>query len=160
MAGEQEDPGRQAQRPPSLVVGYKDGPECVNALRFAIGLATELNASIHIVHVIDLADYPLDPDDLDWEEQAERSLDQEQIRVRTVMGDHPGEWTYRSCRGNPLKLLREAAAEHGALMVVVGTHSDGPGASLARLFGGSVSHGLVRHLHHPVLVVPLTAEPY
>lgn len=144
----------------SLVVGYKKGVESVNALHFAIGLATGLNAAIHVVHVVDLTDYPMDPDEFGWEEQGAVELDQEQARVRAEMRDYAGEWTYQSRRGNPLKLLREAAVEHDALMVIVGTHSDRPGASLARLFGGSVSRGLIRHLHHPVLVVPLMAEPH
>lgn len=144
---------------PSLVVGYRDGPECINALRFAVGLAAQLNASIHVVHVVDLADYPVDPDEVDWEEEAERTLEQEEARVGTAMAEHQGEWTYQSRRGNPLTLLRQAGDQHDALMVIVGTHGDRPGASLARLLGGSVSRGLVRHLHRPVLIVPLTDQP-
>ena len=142
----------------SLVVGYMDDPEGTNALRFSIALANRLNADLHLVHVIDLRDFPLDPDQVDWEEGSVEILHHTKGHVRSELIGFAGEWTYQAVRGDPVKALRDHATLHDAFMVIVGTHGDHPGAGLMRLFGGSVSRGLVRHLNRPILVVPLNTQ--
>lgn len=52
-------------------------------------------------------------------------------------------------------MLARAADEHDALMIVVGSRGEGLRRALARLAGPSVSHGVIGHQRHPVLVVPL-----
>jgi len=42
-------------------------------------------------------------------------------------------------------------------MVIVGTRGEGPGAAISRMFDGSVTHGLLRSGHRPVLIAPRTA---
>lgn len=144
------------ESPPTLVVGFKDNPEGRNALAHAVQLGARLGAAIHILHVIDLADYPIDPDTSDWEREAQRTVDAEEAEVRALMVDFPGIWTYSTSRGDPLSELRQAADLHDAAMVILGAHGDTPRASLARFLRRSLSQSLVRSLRRPVLVVPLT----
>ncbi len=138
----------------SLVVGYMNDPEGMNAVRYAIALANQLNADLHVLHVVDLSDFPIDPDTVDWEESGERALAKEEALVRAEMTALHGEATYDTTRGNPAQALGKHGDRYNALMVIVGTHGDHPGAGLRRFLGGSVGRTLVRHLDRPVLVVP------
>ena len=44
------------------------------ALHTAAALATNLQARLEVVHVIDLSDFPIDPDSADWDTAAEATL--------------------------------------------------------------------------------------
>ncbi|WP_367278900.1 universal stress protein [Pseudonocardia sp.] len=70
------------------------------------------------------------------------------------MAGAPASWTYHASHGDPVALLAAVAAEHDALMIIVGTRGEGFGAAVARLLGRSVSHGVIGGQHRPVLVVP------
>jgi len=54
----------------------------------------------------------------------------------------------------PWRTLVEAADEHDAALILVGSHGFGGVRALAL---GSVSHALVHHAHQPVLAVPAPA---
>ena len=142
---------------PSLVLGYDRTPQSRYALSVATDLATRLDAHLHVVHVVDLRDYPIDPDSADWEEQGRAALADEVEQARAALAGWSGQWTYHQKRGDPVRALLAVAAAHDSLMVIVGTHGAGMSAALQHLLGGapSVSRGLMRH-HRPVLVVPLT----
>lgn len=138
-----------------LVVGYDQRPAAAAAIRLAASLATRLSVDVHVVHAIDLSDYPLDPDASDWEERAEQTCLQEKSAVERLMADFAGAWTYHAERGDPLRVLAAVATEHDALMVIIGSHGDGFGTTLMRVFDGSVERRLLsKHLSRPVLVVP------
>ena len=53
---------------PVVVVGYKNSADSRHALETAIGLARPLGALVRVVHVVEIGDYPVDPDSEDWEE--------------------------------------------------------------------------------------------
>ena len=60
-------------------------------------------------------------------------------------------WDFLACAGGePAKELDRAAEEVDADLVVVGCQRR---SALGRALAGSVSAELVRHAHHPVLVV-------
>jgi nucleotide-binding universal stress UspA family protein len=140
---------------PQLVVGYDRKRASERALVAADYLATKLSARLHIVHVVDLLDYPVDPESSDWEMRAQRTLDEERVRVSALMENSTNEWEYHSESGEPVRALLALANRNDALMIVVGTRGEGFGGSLQRLLGGgSVSHGLIRNRDRPVLVVP------
>lgn len=145
---------------PSLVLGYDRTPSSRYALSVATDLAARLDAHLHVVHIVDLRDYPIDPDSADWEQQGLATLADEVEAARAELTGWPGQWTYHQKRGDPVRALVKVAAAHDAWMIIVGTHGAGMGAALQHLMGGatSVSHGLLRH-HRPVLVVPLTDAP-
>ncbi|MDX8034872.1 universal stress protein [Lentzea sp. BCCO 10_0856] len=135
-----------------LVVGFDDQAASLAALRTAADLALRLGADLHVVHGIDARDQPVDPDaDVDtWDNYRHKALDHLRAQVEQALAAHPGAWTYHAADGNPGKLLVRIADEQEALMIVVGTHRH---RSLARMMRGSVSRGVARAAHHPVLLV-------
>jgi len=137
-----------------IVVGFDEEPQSQRALMTAIDLARRLDAHLDVVHVVDLRDYPLDPDSDDWETASSAKLTRTAEHVRAVVADSTQSWSYYAWRGDPVHLLATVAEEAGALMIVVGTHGAGFTATLHRMTSGSVSRGLVGHSHIPVLVVP------
>lgn len=138
-----------------LVVGYDQHAASWAALSFAAALAVRLNACLHIVHVVDLEDYPVDPDAADWEEggQTQLNAEREQVRFALKGVDRP-LWSYTAVRGEPVRCLLDAADKHEALMLVVGTPEHGLSATVNHLLAGSIERGLLRKSGRPVVVVP------
>jgi nucleotide-binding universal stress UspA family protein len=143
----------------SLVVGHSPHPASDTALHVAVDLARRLRADLHVVHGVDLFDYPVDPDAADWEQQARRTLDAQRRRVAAVLADVSLGWTYQAGHGDPSRLITEVAEETNALMIIVGSHGQGPGATFERLLAGSVSRTVLRRQHRPVLIVPGGSRP-
>jgi nucleotide-binding universal stress UspA family protein len=137
----------------SLVVGHSRAPAGQEALRVARELAGRLNARLFVMHVVTLGDYPVNPDAADWDEQAQRNLAQQQEQVRTALAGCRQQWTYSVSRGDPVSVISSAAEKNDALMIIVGTRGHGVGPAIERMLGGSVSHGLIRRQHRPVLIV-------
>ncbi|MFR9806699.1 universal stress protein [Pseudonocardia sp. RS010] len=147
-------------RPPQahLVLGHGRDASSEAALPVAADLARRLQAQLHVVHGVDLADYPIDPDAADWEEQAQRVLVAQQQHVADALADADTGWSYHAWRGDPVGLLATVADETDALMIIVGSRGEGPGKVLDRIVERSVSHGLIARQHRPVLVVPHPAD--
>jgi nucleotide-binding universal stress UspA family protein len=143
----------------SLVLGHSRHPAADTALGVAVDLARRLRADLHVVHGVDLFDYPVDPDAADWEQQARHALDEQRRRVEAVLADFPMGWTYQAGHGNPSRLIATVAEETNALMIVVGSHGEGPGATFDRLLAGSVSRTVLRRQRRPVLIVPGELPP-
>jgi nucleotide-binding universal stress UspA family protein len=137
----------------SLVVGHSRDPASQEALRVAKDLARRLDARLHVVHGITLRDYPIDPEAADWDEQAAWTLAKQREQVQITLAACPQAWTYDVARGDPVRLISATAEEDDALMIIVGTRGQGLGPTIERLFGYSVSHGLIRRQHRPVLIV-------
>lgn len=142
-----------------LVLGHDRHPHSEAALSVAADLTRRLHAHLHVVHGIDLADYPIDPDAADWEQQAQDALADQRRQVTAALVDcHTGS-SYHAWRGDPVKLLAVVADETDALMIIVGTRGEGPGKILDRILDRSVSHGLIARQQRPVLVVPPNDTP-
>ena len=140
----------------SLLVGHDAQPASRAAVRVTADLAVRLGADLHVVHVVDLSDTPIDADAADWEEAAAKALAALAADARSLLAGFDIGWTYHACHGDPAELLGRVAEEHGVLFVSVGTTSRG----LVRRFmeGGSVSKRLMRRHDFPVLVVPAPPE--
>jgi nucleotide-binding universal stress UspA family protein len=143
-----------ASLPTTLVVGHSADENSQAALRVAADLAGRLHAHLHVVHGIDLDDYPVDPDSSDWDESARRNLAAQRAQVTDALADLPIAWTYHRSPGNPVALLHKIADAHHALMIIVGTRGEGLGAAASRVLDRSISHGVIAHQQRPVLVVP------
>ncbi|MGN6301750.1 MAG: universal stress protein [Angustibacter sp.] len=142
----------------ALVVGFDRNPTSVSALRVAVELAGRLDAEVHVVHAIDLADYPVDPDSATWEDDADSTAADEKALAERALQGFAGPWTYRAARGEPAEILASVADEVDALMVVVGARREGPAAAISHLVSPSVSKALLGHGGtRPVLVVPRSA---
>jgi nucleotide-binding universal stress UspA family protein len=139
---------RQAVR---LLVGYDQYPASHQAVQFAAGLARVLGASLLLVHVIDLADYPIDPEAATWESASVDRLLAERRQAETLLTGSGIEWNYRIVRDDPAHALAQVAHEIDALFIVVGASGRGVAQ---RLLHGSVPQTLLRKQRKPVLVVP------
>jgi nucleotide-binding universal stress UspA family protein len=139
---------------PTLIAGHGRDPSSDRALFVAADFARRLDARLHVVHTVCLADYPVDPDAWDWEQQGAASLAEQRRHVAGLLGAADVSWTYEDRHGDPACELARAAAEHDALLIVVGTRGEGLKRALARLIDPSVSHGVIQRQHRPVLVVP------
>ncbi|TCK22477.1 nucleotide-binding universal stress UspA family protein [Pseudonocardia endophytica] len=138
-----------------MLVAYGHGPDGDHVLRVAAGLAARIGATLLVVHVVDIRDEPVDPDAAAFDEDTERAVAGLRTHVDAVLGDLDGpQWTQTVLRGDPVRALSAAAEEHDVAMIVVGSRGGGAGAALSRLLEPSVSQGLIRHQHRPVLVVP------
>jgi hypothetical protein len=60
----------------AIVVGFDRSAASLAALGKAAELGAQLGAELHVIHAVDLSDYPVDPDAADWEEQAAASLEE------------------------------------------------------------------------------------
>ena len=140
---------------PTLILGHGRDPSSDHALTVAADLGRRLGARLHVVHAICLEDYPIDPDAADWEEQGAAAVAEERRHVEHVLADAPLQWSHEARRGEPAAVLTRAADEYYSLMIVVGSRGEGLSRGLARLADPSVSHGVIGHQRHPVLVVPL-----
>lgn len=159
--GPQRTEGPTTALPPTshVVVGFDRSPASHHALRFAIELAAPLNAYLHVAHIIDLQDFPVDPDGDDWEECFADTLERERTTACDLLSALPGNWTYCAHRGDPVHVLSALADTHDALMIILGTPCGGLISAIDRVLGASVSARLIRHAHRPVVLVPDAAVP-
>ncbi|HEX4017298.1 MAG TPA: universal stress protein [Frankiaceae bacterium] len=146
MAGEDHDGSTQ------LLVGHDLQPASRAAVRFTADLAARLGAYLHVVHVVDLADTPIDADVAEWDEKARAAVEKLHSDARSLLEGFDIGWTYHACHGDPAELLARVAEEHKVLFVAVGA----TGRNLTRrlMEGGSVSRRLMKRHTLPVLVVP------
>jgi nucleotide-binding universal stress UspA family protein len=137
-----------------IVVGYGREGASEATLEVASDLARQLRAHLHVVHALDLADYPIDPDRGDWEDAANAAVARKGTQVQAALDGHVHPWTYHVERGRPVDLLAAVADANDALMVIVGSRGGGPITTLSRFMSGSISRGLIHRCGRPVLVVP------
>ncbi|MCH5644819.1 universal stress protein [Gordonia sp. ABSL49_1] len=145
-------PAKRAQA--ALVIGWNRQPDSVAAVRFAVMLADRLDVHIHLVHIVDLDDEPLDPDAPDWSEQFAATADENALEARRLLDAVPASWTYHSGHGSAPDLLITVADRYSALMVVVGNPRGGLMSHLDALLGQSVAHRVIGQRKVPVLLVP------
>jgi nucleotide-binding universal stress UspA family protein len=150
MAGE-----HQAEKT-QLVVGHDTHPASRAAVRLTADLAARLGAYLHVVHVVDLADTPIDADSAEWEEGARETLVALHADARELLDGLDVAWSYHACHGDPAELLARVAEEYEVLFVSVGE----TGRNLTRrlMEGGAVSRRLLKRHAIPVLIVPEPAE--
>jgi nucleotide-binding universal stress UspA family protein len=139
---------------PTLLVGHGRDPSSDRALLVAVDLGRRLGGRLHVVHVIDMHDYPVNVDAPDWVERGAATVADEQHHVEKMLADAPVPWTYEALSGDPATVLCEAAAQKDALLIVVGSRGEGLRRALGRLLDPSISHGVIQRQHRPVLVVP------
>ena len=142
------------ERNTHLVVGHDQSQGSQAALLVGADLASRLSAHLHVVHVVDLSDYPVDPDLADWEWQAQTNVAREEALVRSTLRGQK-LWTYHLMRGSAVSSLTTVADEYSALMIIIGSRGGRHmNALLGWMLGGSISHGLNHKSRRPVLVVP------
>jgi nucleotide-binding universal stress UspA family protein len=137
-----------------MVVGWDLHPNSSAALRFAVVMAQRLDAHLHVVHVADVDDLPIDPDAWNWEEQLDQRLAEDATTARMLLDQLHAHWTYHAARGRPSDVIADLAEETDALMIILGGPRGGVLSFLETLAGQSVSRQLARQHGRPVLIVP------
>jgi nucleotide-binding universal stress UspA family protein len=144
--------------PAQLVVGWDRQPASAAALRFAVGLSQRLDAHLHVVHIADFDDLPIDPDAWDWEQQFHESLEAHAVGARALLDELGANWTYHAVRGRPPDVLADLAEEVDAVMIVLGAPRGGMHSFIDTFAGQSVSYQLSRKHGRAVLLVPDTSS--
>jgi nucleotide-binding universal stress UspA family protein len=140
--------------PAQLVVGWDRQPASAAALRFAVGLSRRLNAHLHVVHIADFDDLPVDPDAWDWEQQFHDSLETHAVGARALLDELGANWTYHAVHGRPPDVLADLAEQLDAVMIVLGAPRGGMHSFIDTFAGQSVSYQLTRRHGRAVLLVP------
>jgi nucleotide-binding universal stress UspA family protein len=134
----------------TIVIAYDDTEPARLALRAASELAEGLRARLIVVTVVPLED-AAGPGDSAMESGGRPTEELEPLeRARAFLGARRIEATYQPAIGDPADSIVEVAELNDADLIVVGTRD--PGA-IQRLFGYSVSQGVLRRTHCNVLVV-------
>lgn len=137
-----------------IVLGWNLHPTSAAALRFAVTLAQRLDAHLHVVHIADLDDIPVDPDAWDWEQQLDQRLAEHATTARTLLDQLHANWTYHAAHGRPSDVIADLADKTDALMIILGGPRGGMLSFIETLAGVSVSHQLTCRRGRPVLIVP------
>jgi len=149
--------------PTTLVLGY-DGSDCSRtALARTVDLAGALrDATVVVVYAYEfsigyvpmgMTDSPLMMS-AEFDDHAElvRSYGEEQVQSAAAELTGAGVKVERVvAEGRPVEVLLETAKEHGASLIVVGSHGE---SAVAAAFLGSTALKLLHHSKWPVLVVP------
>ena len=144
----------------TLVVGYDRSPSSRRAVLRAMDLGRRLGAVLEIVHAVDLADYPVDPDSPDWGAEVATAVGAEDAAVAGLLAGYEHPWSFRALYGDPATVLCRAADQADALMIVVGAAFHGAGhGMLSRMFSPSVVTRLVDRSGRPVLAVGPSGSP-
>lgn len=134
----------------SIVLGYDDSPAAQAALEVAIDLAKRLDEQLVLVYGAGV------PGGVSEEMTAHREALQEIGRKALAEGVAHArraglEPTIELVSRKPTKALLEAAENHDATFIVVGTSGESP---MRAAVVGAVAHKLLRRSTRPVLCVP------
>ncbi|OAT68063.1 hypothetical protein AWB85_09395 [Mycobacteroides immunogenum] len=137
-----------------LVIGWDHYPPSTAALRFAIDMARRLHAHIHVVHIQDMDDEPVDPDCDSWESQSRTAIAEAESAAREELATGDVSWEYHRAHGPAAVQLLAVAQQCDALMIILGSPRGGPASALDTLLGQSVSHRLIGARRVPLVLVP------
>ncbi|WP_018179405.1 universal stress protein [Jongsikchunia kroppenstedtii] len=140
-----------------LIVGYDAHPASQAALGFAVWIGRDIGAKIHVVHVVDSDDLPVDPDSLDYDNELQAHLSTHRQVVAGMLGSHD-DWEYAAHGGLPASVLMNMAQRLHPAMIVVGRPQHGIGAMLEHALSGSVSRSLLHRAACPVVIVPENSD--
>ena len=134
----------------TIIVAYDDTEPASLALRQAAELARALAARLIVTTVSSLEEAGV-PNEPAGELGAMPEDDVQALaRARAFLEKEEVEATYQPAIGDPADAIVEIAERNDADLIVVGTRD--PGA-IQRMFGYSVSQGVLRRAHCSVLVV-------
>lgn len=137
-----------------LVLGWDGQPASVAALRYAVDLARRLDAHLHVAHIADFADLPVDPDAWDYEQQLHATLEAHAVQARAMLDELGANWTYHAMHGRPPDVLADLAEEVDAVMIVLGAPRGGMHSFIETFAGQSVAYQVTRKHGRAVLLVP------
>jgi len=123
------------------------------SLRYAIDLAAQLHARVHVFHVYEMSEYVVPENPVVRDDLLPRQAETARADLEAVVARHAGgpvPLTSSMKEGVARRLILDAAKEHAADLIVMGSHGRG---GVARFMLGSVAERIVRASPVPVLVV-------
>jgi len=142
------------------ILAAVDGSEVSRrALEEVLAIARAMQASVHVVHVVQTGVYPvLTPNELEPPDIARQALlDSLEREADRILADAERQAaaaglriTVHKHRGHPGAGITALAQELGADLIVVGSHGRG---RIDRFFLGSVSSYVVDHASSTVMIV-------
>lgn len=140
----------------TLLVAVDFSRPASRAVPYAIKLASILNLSLTVVHVLQAP-----PGFTSWRPTTRRSLDPlrtkallELGRVVRIANDNQVAAEYKLLAGVPEEIILQTADEVRAALIVMGTHGR---SGLDRLKLGSVADAVLRRAHCPVFTIHAAA---
>jgi len=91
------------------------------ALAVALDLRAAPRRTPACVHVVSLADHPVDPDAADWEQTRRQAVAEHRHRVSDQLADTKVGWGVREAPCEPAAELAAVAEDRAALYIIVGT---------------------------------------
>ncbi len=139
-----------------IVVGCSLPSDSSQSLKYAISLAVEFRAELHLLHA---AEKPLDEDIVNPAQAPYGEVQQElQDRLCQGLAKLVPDDVFKQCnvetvlvKGVPGEGLSSHAAEIGADLIVIGVRHR---SAIEKLLVGSTTEAVLRHAPCPVLVVP------
>ncbi len=123
---------------------------------YGIKMATELEATLYVCHVIDLPTVSVYGEAVfDPINEQQRFMDFSRNEIESLVKDAPIEWQPLVALGQTTEEISRLAAENAIDLVITATHGR---SGLRRLFLGSVTERLMRTLSCPLLVLRSSGE--
>lgn len=126
-----------------------------NALKYAVAMAQQSNATIHLVYVVQPTVYPADfgfgpvaLPDLENELRKKGTKELKALVENEVGGRVQAYWSVRT--GNPYHEILLEAEEKKVDLIIVATHGH---SVVEHVFFGSTAERIVRHAKCPVLTI-------
>jgi len=145
----------QAPTKYGVIVAVDGSAESDAAISWAAREASMLHEHVTLIHVVQpvALSWPVSPEQTtfsEWQEDnARHVIDQSCDRLCAELDQpHPPDYRTEVLHAHPVDALADASKN--ARMIVVGSHGRG---AFGRLLLGSVSRGLVEHVHCPVAVI-------
>jgi nucleotide-binding universal stress UspA family protein len=141
-----------------IVVAVDFSKLSFEALDYALDLAQQAGAKVHVVYVVEPVEFagvdvlggaPIATQALVDEHLRQAKREMERLKAKRLAGMPDAKVIVQL--GRPAEAIVSAGGKGRANLIVVGTHGR---SGLAHLVMGSVAERVVRHAQCPVLVVP------
>lgn len=139
----------------SILVPIDFSTHSKNALKYAIPMAAQFHARLHLVYVVEPTIYPADLGfgqvvlpGVEDELREKGAIELQTLIEKEIGGEVTATSTVRT--GNPHHEILSEAEEKGVDLIVVATHGH---SGVEHMLFGSTADRIVRHAHCPVLTV-------
>jgi nucleotide-binding universal stress UspA family protein len=130
-----------------------------HAQRYAMSLAKQYGADLHIIHVVQLFSYVVDfgMDNTTQYESVQNSLKEMMDKLLSDLADEPYPITGEVVQGDPVKEIITCARNDNSDLIILGTHGR---AALEHVLLGSIAEKVVRKAPCPVLTVRMPGHSF
>jgi len=130
-----------------------------HAQRYAVSLARQYGADLHLIHVVQLFSYVVDfgMDSSAQYQSVQASLQEMMDSLMNGLADEPFSVTGELIQGDPVKEVVSTARSDNSDLIIMGTHGR---AALEHALLGSIAEKVVRKAPCQVLTVPLPGHEF